>query len=268
LFRPNLLSLISLLSLAVCTDCADRLSGPEAIRLVEALESSDTTTAAQRGWELWWDINLGHLGDGTLLPLLRAASTVVVRRDGRPLTYRGFVFENVRVPPSECLGTRWLAVLWTGDDYRNSVEFSGADFSRRIEPGVHWRFDCNHAPISAPEPKLTVSGWAGSDGEGDISQGVVISECPFLTPGAAALLRERHSMTCDVTRHQVRFHARLYQRADAWGRPLVPERHDSSEIELSPSEIIGIRLTVYCDGTERTDRRCPRKRRPSEPLAP
>ncbi len=275
LFRPNLLRLASLVSLAVCTNCADRLSGPEAVRLVEALESSDTaavasdtTTAGQRAaWQSWWDISLGHLGDGTLLPLLRAASTVVLRRDGRPLTYRGFVFENVTVPPSECFGTRRLAVLWTGDDYRSALVFSGADFSRRIEP-AHWRLDCNHAPLSAPEPQLTVSGWAGSDGEGDISRGVVISECPFLTPGAAGLLRERHSITCEVTRHQVRFRARLHQRADGFGRPLVPERPDTSEVELPSSEIIGIRLTVYCDGTERTDRRCPRKRRPSEPLAP
>jgi hypothetical protein len=267
LFRPNLLSLVSLVSLAVCTDCADRLSGPEAVRLVDALEALDSTTASQRVQvQTWWDINLGMLG-GHASSLLLAASTVVLRRDGHPLAYRGFVFENVRVPPSDCLGTRWLALLWTGDDYP-FVEFSGADFSRRIEPGVHWRFDCNHAPIGAPEPRLVVSGWVASDGEGDISRGGVIGECPFLTPEAAGLLREARSMTCDLTRHQVRFHARLHQRADAWGRPLVPERNDTSEIELPPSEIIGIRITIYCDGTERTDRQCPRKRRPSEPLAP
>jgi hypothetical protein len=268
MFRPNRLSVISLVSLAICTACADRLSGPEAVRLVDALESSDTTTASQRAWQTWWDITLGHIGDGTLMPLLRAASTVVVRRDGRPLVYRGFVFENVRVPPSDCLGALLQAVLWTGDDYKSSVDFSGTDFSRPIEPGAHWRFDCNHAPISAPEPKLGVSGWAASYGEGDISRGVVIGECPFLTPGAAELLRERRSARCDLTRHQVRFHARLQQRADAFGRPLASGLSDSSDIELLPSEIVGIRITIYCDGTERTDRQCPRKRRPSEPLAP
>src|SRR6266851_6321123 len=57
LFRPNLLRLASLVSLAVCTNCADRLSGPEAVRLVDALESLDSTTARQRaGVQLFWDI--------------------------------------------------------------------------------------------------------------------------------------------------------------------------------------------------------------------
>src|SRR5260370_37727531 len=46
LFRPNLLRLASLVSLAVCTNCADRLSGPEAVRLLEALDASDTHARA------------------------------------------------------------------------------------------------------------------------------------------------------------------------------------------------------------------------------
>lgn len=270
--RP-LLSVVSFLSITLCAACADRLSGPEAVRLVDAVASSRSPTAEERDQraQVFWDMKLGMISSDHTSSLLRTASRVVIRRDGHPRTYHGVVFESVKVPPSPqaCLGTYWEALLWSEDE-RSWVGLRGGDFGRRLDPEIHWRSDCNHL-VSGPEPWLDTTDddtvWVANSGEGNISRGVVLGECPFLTPEAAAFLLEARGVTCDLTRHQVRFHARI-QRASAMGKLLVSERTFTSEIELPPSEIIGIRITIHCDGTERTDRLCPRKRRASEPLAP
>ena len=180
--------------------------------------------------------------------------------------YRGLVQEVVRVPasPLACLGTNWDAIFWNVDREHAWLTFRGADFSRRIEARIHWRSDCNHV-VSGPEPFLYVSegdsNWVAIDGLGDVSQGDVIGECPFLTPDAAVWLRENRGMTCELTRHKVWFHAQL-ERANSQLRPVVEDSSTASEIELASTEIIGVRMTFRCDGTERTKEVCPRKLAP------
>lgn len=259
--QNNRLIIPSLLVCALVLGCSDRLTGPEVAQVVDALESSHPTTVRERQRQLYWDLILGMLG-GHKSPLLRAASKVVVRRAGSSVAYRAVVQEFVRVPESlTCLGTTWGAVLWNDDREHAWLFFRGADFSRGIESQVHWRLDCENE-VTGPEPFLHVSegdtNWVATDGEGDISQGEVIGECPFLTPEAPTWLREERGMTCELTRHKVRFRAHL--RRAGQSLKVVPDSSAPTEIELRSSEVIGIRITIECDGTERTKVSCPRKR--------
>ncbi len=256
-----LCSVLPLFSIALCTGCGDRLTGPQAVQLVDAVASQSAITAEGRR-QLFWDIQLGMLG-GHESSLLRAASGVTLRRGGQGMAYRGLVLEFVRVPPSplDCLGTRRNVTLWSDDGVDGFVFFGGGNFSRRIEPKItHWRSECDPI-VLGPEPYLEApkadSRWVGTDGEGDISPGVAIGDCPFLTPDAAGQLRERRGVTCELARYDVRFHAQV-RPADYKGIPLDLKSDVVFDIELRPTEIIGVRMTIHCDGTERTKQLCPR----------
>lgn len=268
LFRPtNRLIVVSCLGVALFTGCSDRLTGPEAAQLVDALESSLSPFDRERAQQFFWDRELALFG-GHESSLLRNASQVVLHRDGHALRYRGFVFESVRVPPSDldCLGTRWSALLWPKDRNSIDVTFSGGRFDQRLVPQSPFCWDGHQFVTVGPEPTVYVasddaySTWVSTDGEGDISPGIVIGECPFLAPESARWLRDMRGMSCDLTRHKVRFRAQL-QRTKLSSTPLVFEgANGSSEIVLPSAEIIGIRITFHCDGTERTNQVCPRRR--------
>ncbi|HZE93340.1 MAG TPA: hypothetical protein VEZ49_01440 [Gemmatimonadales bacterium] len=253
--------------MALFTGCSDRLTGPEAAHLVDALESSLSAFDPERAQQFFWDRELAPFG-GHESSLLRNASAVVLHRDGHALRYRGFVFESVRVPLSDidCMGTRWSALLWPKDRNAVDVTFSGGRFDQRLVPQSPYCSDGHHFVTVGPEPTVYVAAddaqhtWVSTDGEGDISPGIVIGECPFLAMESARWLRDMRGMSCDLTRHRVRFRAQL-QRTNLSSRPLVFEgANGSSEIELPSTEIIGIRITFHCDGTERTKDACPRKR--------
>ena len=268
LLRPtNLLNVVLFIGLAFSTGCRDRLTGPEAARLVDALESSLSTFDRKREQQFFWDRELALFG-GHESSLLRDASAVVLHRDGHTLVYRGLVFESVRVPTSDidCMGTRWSALLWPEGRDPVDVTFRGGRFDQRLVPQSPLCWDGYHFVTIGPEPTVYVASddahrtWVSTDGEGDISPGIVMGECPFLAPESAHWLRDMRGMTCALTRYQVRFRAQL-QRTDVSSSPLVLEgANGSSEIELTSTEIIGIRITFHCDGTERTNDVCPRKR--------
>ena len=69
-------------------------------------------------------------------------------------------------------------------------------------------------------------------------------------------LREEYGIAaCEITRHRVRFRAQLSRpehlgSAVAWG---------GSRVELRPTDVIGIRYTIRCDGTQRPGWACPRE---------
>lgn len=260
--RRPILRTLSLLALTLTVGCSDRLTAPEAMRLVDILESSRSVSARELQREFFWDVQLALFG-GHKSSLLDAASQAVVQRDGHGLTYRALVLEHVRLSHSEldCLsGKRWSAILWS-DDQQHWVGLRGGDFGLRLDPRLHWRGDCDRV-VEGPEPYLTAAhgdtSWVAADGEGDISANRVIGACPFLTSDAEAQLCAR-GVTCELVGYTVRFAARL-ERSDYAGRLLPSEQQVRADMQLSPANIIGVRLTIACDGTERTNDFCPRKR--------
>src|SRR5438034_1362032 len=93
------------------------------------------------------------------------------------------------------------------------------------------------------------NGWRATDGEGEIKPGVVAGGCVFLTPEAERVLRDQRRMSCEVTRHQVWFRGELRRWAPAPpGKPSTTLEPDPPlSVELSSTEIMGVRYTVLCD---------------------
>lgn len=233
--------------------CEERLSGPEAIELVRALEESFTLTAGDR-------LAAGALplaGDLTgLLESFRSDHISIVEVDvgGRLVRYRAIVFERFMVPPrglipdGDCPGPRWQLILLREGGPLEGMVLYGGDFSepiRRDLPG------CAFAGGPGPQPvlwggRLRSAGgerevWQAPDGEGSISRGEVVGDCEFLEAGIEQDLRNTFGMDCAVTRHRVEFRAHApHPLGDGRGHGLVT-------IELPPTEVLGTRYTIHCN---------------------
>lgn len=250
--KSTVLSCVSICVAAFCSACADRLSAPEAARLVNALEGSLASDAKERPGRL--EDRMGEIGRN--FSRLRGASSVELHRDGHALTYRAVVFEYVMAPPagldtSGCAGTRWVAYFWRDGGLSDGLRFMGGQFRQRLAPPR----SCREVNYSDPQPSLLAyppdqNVWLATDGDGDISPGVVIGECAFLEPEAAGFLREERGITCALTRHRVRFRAQI-QRDASPSPPSFAFDPAISRVELGPTEVIGVRITVDCDAAER-----------------
>jgi hypothetical protein len=229
--------------------CTERISGPEAVRAIEELESARTVKDARR---------LRRLLDriGWLAPVrdLRNLSfdTVAVRRDGQVHEYQVTVFERVMHPVQldprdRCASVsldRRSALLWSEDRQALGMEFRGGDFTRPVGPS---RGNCSTLRLIGPEPFLLLApdpddpdqdGWQGESGHVDISPGVVVGNCEFLASDVLQHLREKMGVTCNLTRHTIAFSA-------------VARRGDQTiSVDLSPTEVLGIRYILHCDGSD------------------
>ena len=268
LIRPtNLFQVLSLLGIALCLGCSDRLTAPEAVRLVDALESSHRVDAVPG----WWDFLFGS--DWlSIVSRARELSTVQVLLNGQPRTYHALVFERVLAPVAEvpCAGTRRWLFLWREGDKPDGIGLAGGRFDERFGIPMKWCTDQHGWYMDGPEPTLWRvrppddphgNGWRASDGEGEIKPGVVAGGCVFLTPEAERVLRDQRRMSCEVTRHQVWFRGELRRWAPAPpGKPLTTSEPDPLlRVELSSTEIMGVRYTVHCDVDSMFPPRCPRK---------
>lgn len=253
----HLLTTLSLLTVTLDLGCGDRLTGPEVVQLVDALEkpfSTDSSDARARlrfhGMTVIWAERLSRL---------RNVSTVTLRRNDQTMKYRAVVFERVVLGPGldqhrDCSSRYWSAFLWSEGTPPEGLLLVGGQFRERLRPRT---LLCSVYHLNRPEPVLTVlanedqprmnNPWA-QDGDADISPGTVIGECAFLSPDDFRVLREQYSITsCEITRHRVRFRAQLSR----------PEREGSalewggSEVELRPTDVLGIRYTIRFDDLQR-----------------
>ncbi len=258
--------------LTVGTGCADRLDGPKAVRLVDALESASRPRADSGQRAGWWDFLFGS----DWLSIASHASdlpTVVLRLDGHPVTYHALVFERVTALPADvpCAGTLWSVFLWRAGDAPEGVGFIGGRFDQPIGTPMHWCQDHHLFYIRGPEPALWRStppdgphynNWAGTDGRGDITAGVITSSCMFLTPEAERRLLEERGMSCSLTRHRVWFRGELRREVATprGGAPMVSDTSALVHMELEPTDVLGVRYTVHCDKLAGAfPPKCPRK---------
>lgn len=264
--KHSILCAVSLLSVTVAVGCTDRISGPDAARIADAVEQSMSPHAARRGVRFWDRLA------GVQLTRLRELSDVVVDHDGKALTYRALVFESVREPPSAltCLGVRRTLILWheaRPDVFDRTVQLTGGLFPHELVIDSPFCDDGHRFTTIGPEPRLTVW-WAvagerrgmGTHGDAHISPGVLIGACSFLTPEAARFLRERERLTCELTRHRVQFRAIVRVPSHPESMPVSAFEPGTSLVELAPTEVVGIRITVHCGGSDALEDRCPQPR--------
>lgn len=246
-----------MLCATLCAGCSDRLTGPEAVRLVDALESASAAGPDER--RIWWDRLFGFEWRDEL-SRLHDVSSVVLTREGQSITYRALVIEAVRVsmPPAfECAATYRQALLWREGDRPEGVGFDGARFDKPLGTPTLWCAASNGFVMRDLQPLLWASAgpgwyWHGTDGEGDVSPGVVIGDCLFLSSEGKESLLNLRGVTCEITRHRVRFRAKLGRSSPARAPP------DTFRVELAPTDIIGIRYTFHCDQPETvTNHLCP-----------
>ncbi len=251
----HLLGALSLLMLALAFGCGDRLTGPEVVQIVDALEKpfwTDSSEARARlrfhGMTAIWAERLSRFHN---------VSSVTLRRNDQTLKYRAVVFERVVVGPGldehrDCASTYWSAFLWSEGTPPEGLLLVGGQFRERLRPRL---LICSVFYLNRPEPMLAVlanedqprmNNPFAEDGDADISPGNVKGECAFLSPEDFRVLREQWGIaSCEITRHRVRFRAQLSRpehlgAAVEWG---------GSQIELRPTDVMGIRYTIRCDGT-------------------
>ena len=135
--------LAAFLCAMVCVACAERLTAPEAVELVNAVDESLNSRETPQRWlgAIWKsDLRLGA-------PLL----TTDLRRDGVPLPYRAIVFERVvkpsgRLGTSICPGTNRAAYFWRADS-DGVVFFPGGLFDQPLVPPLR---SCPGAGVEQP----------------------------------------------------------------------------------------------------------------------
>jgi hypothetical protein len=243
--------------LALCA-CGERISAPEAVELVDALEKSTSPVAGPSGF---WEA-MGY-SPRVNPSRLHGTSTVVLRRDGRSLAYRAVVIERVMVPASGvdttgCAGTRWNLLLWRDADPPDGLSFGAGRFDLPLARGPR---NCPGIRLVGPDPWLQlidadVSTGIATEGEGEVSPGAVAGECRFLAADAAGMMNDEYSITCALTRHTARFRFRVERFSRAIPGAGPPHAQGSTDIELSPTEVLGIRYTIHCDDRERILRFC------------
>ncbi len=253
----GILSTFSVFCAIVSAGCVDRLSGPEAIKLVDALESARTPSGDER--RIWWDRLFGFEWRDELARL-HDVSSVELTRKGQSIAYHALVIEAVRAsmpPVFECAATYRQAMLWRDGDQPEGVEFAGGRFDLPVGTPVEWCVASSGFVMRDLQPVLWASvgpahHWRGTEGEGDISPGVVIGGCAFLSSEGNELLLNTRGVTCEITRYRVSFRGKLGQFAPAGAPP------DTFRVELSPTDIVGIRYTFHCDRPEPVEKHlCP-----------
>src|SRR5438876_10655601 len=130
---------------------SDRRTAPEAVRLVDALESSHRVDAVPG----WWDFLFGS--DWlSIVSRARELSTVQVLLNGQPRTYHALVFERVLAPVAEgpCAGTRGWLFLWGGGDKPGGIGFAGGRFGERFGISMQWCTGQHGWYMGGPEPRL------------------------------------------------------------------------------------------------------------------
>lgn len=221
----------TVLNVAICAACSDRLTAPEAVELVHTVEQSLAPGGMPQRWlgDLWKsDLRLGA-------PL----RTTHLQRDGEKLPYRAIVFERVVLSSGHlaepCVGTRRAAYFWRADS-DGVVFFPGGLFDQRLVPSGCLGESVDPL-VTAITPEQGM--WIQAFVEGDISPGVVTGPCGFLEPEAERVLRKEHGITCELTNHRMRFAAQLLGFAVAGP--------DSMRLSLDTTEILGVRYTINCD---------------------
>src|SRR5438876_6400003 len=131
--------------------CGDRLTAPEAVRLVDALESSQRVDAVPG----WWDFLFGS--DWlSIVSRARDLSTVQVLLNGQPRSYHALVFERLLAPVAEvpCAGTRRWLFLWREGDKPDGIGLAGGRFDERFGIPMKWCTDQHGWYMDGPEPTL------------------------------------------------------------------------------------------------------------------
>lgn len=238
-----LLTAAAVLGIVSGTGCSDRLTGPETVQLVDTLERALSPESQERRGHaleaLMW-------GWGDKLARIPGISQVYLQRDGQRTPYHALVFERVMVPPagiedrSGCAGPRWFVLFWREGDKPEVVSLRGGQFRGPWVQGFH---SCPDVYFMRPEPSLYSGDWWASDGDGDVSPGVVTGACAFLTPEDARVLLDARGITCDMTHHRVRFHVRLMRAGS----------RETSDLDLPPADAIGFRYTIHCDRSPHPD---------------
>lgn len=218
---------IPVLALVLCTACAERLTAPEAVELVNTLEES------QRLGDVWRSDRR-----------LTAALTIDLRRNGDSLPYRALVFERVVLPGeavhANCAGTRRSAHFWRPDGEGVAFFPEGA-FDQRLVPALG---TCQQDSLGRASPLVTAVSpsrepWIQSSVEGEIEPGRVTGPCRFLEPEAERVLRDEHGINCELTSHRVRLGALLLSQAGG--------AQDSLRFDVDADAIVGVRYTIDCD---------------------
>lgn len=227
---------VTVLGVAICTACADRLTAPQAVQLVSTVEESLAPGGNPQRW-------LGGIWRNDLR--LGAISATPLRRDGEPLAYQTIVLERVVVPSdraetSNCTGVRRAAYFWRGDG-DGVVFFSGGFFDERLVPTLA---SCLGAGGERPSPLVTAvtpdgERWLPESVQGEIAPGVVTGPCAFLEPEAERVLRGEHGIICEMTRHRVTFAAEL--------RSFGAAGLDTIRFHLDTTEMVGVRYTIDCN---------------------
>jgi hypothetical protein len=178
-----MLGVASLLGNALWTGCADRVTGPEAVQLIQAFEeSSSSDTAARRTRLLTHGLSVIWAGP---LSRLHGVSDVTVRRNGKPLRYRAVVLERVvrglvLDGHPECDSTYVRAFLWSEGTRPDGLMLQGGQFDQRLSPSwVGGLCRVNYMLSGATPPSLFAltndddssmnNPWV-KDGEADISK--------------------------------------------------------------------------------------------------
>src|SRR2546426_4566875 len=126
--------------------------------------------------------------------------------------------------------------------------FQGGEFHQRLAPPRA----CSAVNFSDPQPSLMLfppnqNTWFSTDGDGDISPGVVIGECAFLSLEAAGFLHPERGITCALTPHRVRLRGQSPHPSPARFAPSSAFHPSGSPVELGATQGIGVRHTIHCD---------------------
>ena len=123
--------------LTLAFGCGDRLTGPEVVQIVNALEKpfwTDSSEARARlrfhGMTAIWAERLSRFHN---------VSSVTLRRNDQTLKYRAVVFERVVVGPGldehrDCASTYWSAFLWSEGTPPEGLLLVGGQFRERLRP--------------------------------------------------------------------------------------------------------------------------------------
>lgn len=255
---------VLLLTGSAAIGCEDRITGPEAVGIVEALESGFRSDSLMRRMYLseamgGWSNVLSPLWNNSA-----ATTQLVVRRDGEPVEYRAIVFERVVVPPAgadtadRCAyAPRRSLLLWRFGDPTEGAVFTGGEFDRPLGPAAGY---CRNSGLPDPRPVLwmvrlppdssagvgarDVIQWGAVAGVGDISPAEEEGDCGFSDDDARFLLEETGA-TCRRTSHRVRLRAQL--RRSAQGRAPADPGTERFTLEVPVTEVVGVRYTIHCD---------------------
>ena len=245
--RRSLLSL-TLISL-VGPSCTERITAPEAVRLIEELESPRTSKDVRRlgsllerkEWLKW----------GRQNPVIPGES-VEVWRDGRLLSFRAHVIERV-MPPVQLDSTdrcaratldRRSALLWSETPGSGGIWLYTSGPSRPLgRDGLRM---CSSLKLVGPEAILQLypdlddpdqDNWISESGQAEISPGIEVGTCDFFHPETLRSLRIEAGVSCVRTRHTISF------------RAVVERTGQTMSLDLARTVVDGIRYIVHCDGT-------------------